>query len=67
MAEPMLDRLDRLEQLGWLDSAEEWPDPRRIRNEFTHEYPESMEQRWERFELAHHSAGRLCEIFGAFA
>ncbi|MBS0543668.1 MAG: hypothetical protein JSR40_08025, partial [Proteobacteria bacterium] len=35
---PVLDRLARLEQLGWLPSAEQWLELRRIRNEFTHEY-----------------------------
>ncbi len=66
-AMPVLDRLDRLEQLGWLDSADEWGDLRRIRNEFTHEYPETPWQRWERLELARSSAFRLCEIFQGFS
>lgn len=34
---PMLDRLSRMEQLGWLPDAEEWADLRRIRNEFAHD------------------------------
>ncbi len=61
---PMLDRLNRLEQLRWLPSAEEWTELRRIRNEFTHEYPESPEERRERLELAMHAARRLVEIVG---
>lgn len=64
---PMLDRLDRLEQLGWLESAEEWAELRRIRNEFTHEYPEAADKRLEKLELARSSAGRLSKIFGRFA
>lgn len=59
---PMLDRLDRMEQLGWLPSADEWADLRRIRNEFTHEYPESATERFERLDLAVNSARRLVEI-----
>lgn len=64
---PMLDRLGRLEQLGWLESAEEWAQLRRIRNEFTHEYPETADKRLEKLELARSSARRLSEIFGRFA
>lgn len=37
-----LDRFDQLEQIGWLRSAEEWSELRRIRNEFAHEYPEAI-------------------------
>ena len=43
---PMLDRLNRLEQLGWLPSADEWTTLRRIRNEFTHDYPETTTERF---------------------
>ncbi|OGT20574.1 MAG: hypothetical protein A2V90_01575 [Gammaproteobacteria bacterium RBG_16_57_12] len=59
---PMLDRLNRLEQLGWLPSADEWADLRRIRNEFTHDYPETIAERFERLQLALASARRLVEI-----
>ena len=41
-AMPMLDRLSRMEQLGWLPDAEEWADLRRIRNEFAHDF----QKRW---------------------
>ncbi len=58
----MLDRLDRMEQLGWLPQADEWSDLRHIRNEFTHEYPESATERFERLGLALKSARRLVEI-----
>lgn len=58
---PMLDRLNRLEQLGWLPSAEEWLEHRRIRNEFAHDYPETAEQRWQRFSLAVASAGQVLQ------
>jgi len=61
---PVIDRLNRLEQLGWLPSADEWVELRRIRNEFTHEYPETPEERLERLQLATESAARLLEILG---
>lgn len=63
---PVVDRLDRLEQLGWLPSAEEWMDLRRVRNEFTHEYPQTEAERSERLRLALESAHRLLEIFETF-
>ena len=47
-----LDRFNRLEQLGWLPSADEWMELRQVRNQFTHEYPESAEERFERFSAA---------------
>lgn len=49
---PAFDRLARLEQLGWLPDAERWGEMRRVRNEFTHDYPESLEERFARLELA---------------
>lgn len=63
-AMPALDRFNRLEQLGWLPSAEEWTELRRIRNEFTHDYPDSLPVRFDRFQLALSSARRLLEILG---
>lgn len=59
---PMLDRLNRLEQLGWLPSADEWTTLRRIRNEFTHDYPETTAERFARLQLVLASAHRLVEI-----
>ena len=61
-AMPVLDRLARLEQLGWLPSAEEWSDLRRIRNEFTHDYPETTEERFARLQLAIQAARRLLQL-----
>jgi hypothetical protein len=64
---PMLDRLNRMEQLGWLPDADEWADLRRIRNEFTHDYPEILEERFERLQLAIASAQKVREIFNAMS
>ena len=62
---PMNDRLNRMEQLGWLPSAEEWGQLRRIRNEFTHDYPETSEDRLLRLQLATVSAARISDIHDA--
>lgn len=37
---PMLDKLNRLEKLGYLVSVEEWHVLRAIRNRFAHDYPQ---------------------------
>lgn len=62
----MLDRLNRLEQLGWLPSAEEWGDLRRVRNEFAHDYPDTVDERFDRLHLALTAAQRLLEILVEF-
>lgn len=62
----VIDRLNRLEQLEWLPSAEEWGDLRRIRNEFAHDYPEAPEQRFEHLQAAIASAQRALEILAGF-
>jgi hypothetical protein len=36
---PMLDKLNRLEKLGFLGSVEQWQSLRVIRNRLTHDYP----------------------------
>lgn len=64
---PAIDRLNRLEQLGWLPSTEEWMELRRIRNEFTHDYPEASQERFERLQLAFASARRLLNILAIFS
>ena len=66
-AMPMLDRLNRMEQLGWLPDAEHWADLRRIRNEFAHDYPETMDERFERLQLANASAQTVMEIFNSMS
>jgi hypothetical protein len=40
----MIDRLDRLEKLGYIDSADHWQEMRVLRNRFAHEYPEEPEK-----------------------
>jgi hypothetical protein len=63
---PAIDRLNRLEQLLWLPSADEWSDLRRIRNEFAHDYLESTQERHEKLQVAIASAQRLIRILDIF-
>ncbi len=63
---PALDRFNRLEQLGWLPSADEWMELRQVRNQFAHEYPESAAERFERFQAAVGAARRLIDLLEGF-
>jgi len=38
--QPMIDKLNRLEKLGYIERAETWQVLRSIRNRFTHDYPD---------------------------
>lgn len=45
MAEPKasaIENLDRAEKLGWIDSADEWLEIRKLRNQMIHEYIEDL-------------------------
>lgn len=45
MAEPrasVIENLDRAERLGWIDSADEWLEIRKMRNQMIHEYIEDL-------------------------
>lgn len=59
----MIDRLNRLEQLGWIESAQAWGEHRRVRNEFTHDYPEAVDERKQRVLLAIDSARNMIGVF----
>ncbi|MDP3430373.1 MAG: hypothetical protein Q8R89_08590 [Desulfomicrobium sp.] len=63
----VIDRLNRLEQLGWIPLADEWLELRRIRNEFAHDYPENPELHHVRLRQAMAAGRRLMEILGAIA
>lgn len=58
-AMPALDRFYRLEQIGWLPSADEWLELRQIRNAFAHDYPETPAEHLERFLAAVSAAQSL--------
>jgi len=64
---PALDRLARLEQIGWLPSADEWGTIRQIRNEFAHDYPETAEERLAKLTLAMDAARRALQILAVIS
>ncbi len=57
-----IDRFTRLEQLGWLDSADEWLAMRHVRNQFAHDYPDSATERFERLQAAALAARQLVAV-----
>ena len=61
-----IDRFARLEQLGWLASADEWQTLRQIRNQFTHDYPDNPIERFERWQAAVHAAAQLTSVLASF-
>ncbi len=61
-----IDRFSRLEQLGWLPSADEWLTLRQVRNQFAHDYPDSAAERFERLQAATQAAGQLLAVMAQF-
>lgn len=61
-----IDRFARLEQLGWLASADNWTTLRHIRNQFAHDYPEGAAERFERLQAATVAAGQLLQVLHQF-
>ncbi len=61
-----LDRFARLEQLGWLPSADEWLSLRQVRNQFAHDYPDSPIERFERLQAAIQAATQLMAVLTRF-
>lgn len=62
---PMLDKLHRLEKLGFIESTEKWQRIRDIRNKFAHDYPDDMEKNAEYLNLACEAALDLHDILHA--
>ena len=60
------DRLNRLEQLGWLASAAQWAELRRIRNAFAHDYPETFAQRHAQLQVAMAAAAQVLDVLDTF-
>lgn len=58
-ARPMLDKLNRLEKLGFLPSVERWQYLREVRNRFTHDYPDDPERNAVNLNLAIAAADEL--------
>ena len=67
---PMLDKLNRLEKLGLLDSTASWEKLRALRNHFAHEYPDDPALRAayleQGFEAAQSIEAILQRIGGRF-
>lgn len=61
-----IDRFTRLEQLGWINSADDWLSLRQVRNQFAHDYPDSPTERFERLQAAIHAAQQLLTVLAQF-
>lgn len=61
-----IDRFARLEQLGWLQSADDWLTLRQVRNQFAHDYPDSAAERFERLQAAIQAALQLLVVMAQF-
>ena len=62
---PMLDKLNRLEKLGYLQSAETWGNIRSIRNKFAHDYPDDPEKNAALVNLATEAAQAMVGALAA--
>lgn len=56
---PMLDKLNRLEKLGFIESIEQWQTLRNIRNNFAHDYPNDPDKNAAQVNLAFESVRDL--------
>ena len=61
-----IDRFARLEQLGWLTSADDWQTLRQIRNQFNHDYPNNPTERFQLWQAAVHAAEQLRTVLSSF-
>ncbi|MDP2829654.1 MAG: hypothetical protein Q8O37_13740 [Sulfuricellaceae bacterium] len=59
---PMLDKLNRLEKLGYIQNAEAWQNIRNTRNKFAHDYPDDGERNAALINLACEAAGVMHNI-----
>jgi len=50
---PMLDKLNRLEKLGYINKVENWQAIRTIRNKFAHDYPDDPDKNVAHLNVAH--------------
>ena len=63
---PMLDKLHRLEKLGYLTQADDWQALRTIRNRFAHDYPEDDQLKAAYLNESIASAHTLLRILNRF-
>lgn len=59
---PMLDKLHRLEKLGYLEESEQWQSLRMLRNRFAHEYPDAPDKNAALLMLAIESVPSLVDM-----
>ena len=59
---PMLDKLNRLEKLGYIDNVENWQVIRNIRNKFAHDYPDDPDKNVAHLNVALESISVLYSI-----
>ncbi len=62
---PMLDKLNRLEKLGYLHNAEMWGEVRSIRNKFAHDYPDDPEKNAALINIAVTTAHSMVAMLAA--
>lgn len=62
---PMLDKLNRLEKLGYLQSAQAWQNIRDIRNKFAHDYPDDWDKNAALINVACEAATDMLGILAA--
>ncbi len=62
---PMLDKLNRLEKLGYIQSAETWQNIRSTRNKFAHDYPDDGEKNAALINIACEAAVQMHRILFA--
>jgi len=56
---PMIDKLNRLEKLGFIQQTEQWHLLRNIRNQFTHDYPNDPDKNVAQLNIAFQAANDL--------
>jgi hypothetical protein len=59
---PMLDKLNRLEKLRYIQSAEVWQNIRNTRNKFAHDYPDDWERNAALINVACEAAADMYDI-----
>jgi len=59
---PMLDKLNRLEKLRYLQSAEAWQNIRNTRNKFAHDYPDDWERNAALINVACGAAADMYDV-----
>lgn len=59
---PFIDLLNRLEKLNMIPSAQKWLEWRELRNDISHEYPDSLDDRVNALNLLPTAAGVFRQI-----